>query len=122
MRSSKCSPTFSNTHHLDFNNNIAKMESQLLDTSVEKVKMEIFNFIKVDEIIDFIAANPSLAGPIFIIQTNLRQNVMNTNFWIDQAGARSSGSSYLNHCKMFITPSIVCLYVVLYCIFFLTFR
>ena len=105
--------------------NITNLEqNKLMWTEFVNIRkgVEIFNFIKVDEIIDFIAANPSLAGPIFIIQTNLRQNVMNTNFWIDQAGARSSGSSYLNHCKMFITPSIVCLYVVLYCIFFLTFR
>ena len=104
--------------------NITNLEqNKLMWTEFVNIRkgVEIFNFIKVDEIIDFIAANPSLAGPIFIIQTNLRQNVINTNFWIDQAGARSSGR-YLNHCKMYIAPSIVCLYVVLYCIFFLTFR
>lgn len=73
--------------------NITDLEqNKLMWTEFVNVRkgVEIFNFIKVDEIIDFIAANPSLAGPIFIIQTNLRQNVMNTNFWIDQAGARSS--------------------------------
>ena len=42
------------------------------------------------EIVDFIKANASLAGPIFIIQTNLREKVIDAKFWVERANHRSS--------------------------------
>ena len=51
---------------------------------------EKYNCIRGHEIVDFIKANASLAGPIFIIQTNLREKVIDAKFWVERANHRSS--------------------------------
>ena len=50
------------------------------------------NHITVEETIEFIQLNASVAAPIFIIQTNLRQKVIGSQFWVDLANYRSSGT------------------------------
>lgn len=54
--------------------------------------VEKYNHITANEIVDFVKANASIAGPIFVIQTNLRQKVIGSSFWVERANHRSSGT------------------------------
>ena len=52
---------------------------------------EKFDSILNDSVVELTSKNPSIAGPVFTIQVNIRQALINGKFWIDLANLRNAG-------------------------------